>query len=111
MTPNTRTRPADIAARPLPHGRLSSLVFVSPEFELRYYAPHEHDPQVPHDRDEVYTVITGHGFFVRNNERVPFEPGDVLYAAADETHRFEDLSADFATWVMFYGPRVTADSA
>jgi Cupin domain len=111
MTPSTRTRPADIHGLPLPHGRLSHLVFASPELELRYYAPDQRDLQTPHDRDEIYVVITGRGFFVRNTERVPFESGDVLYAAADDSHRFEDFSPDFATWVVFYGPRVTADSA
>lgn len=111
MTPQTRTQPAEIATHPLPHGRLSTLVFASPDFELRYYAPKGVDAQVPHDRDEVYVVISGQGFFTRNAERVPFAPGDVLYAAADDGHRFEDFSPDFATWVMLYGPRVTADSA
>jgi hypothetical protein len=38
------------------------------------------------------------------SHRVPFGPGDVLFAAAHVEHRFEGFSDDFATWVVFYGP-------
>jgi hypothetical protein len=27
-----------------------------------------------------------------------------LFVAADQPHRFEDFSEDFAAWVFFYGP-------
>jgi mannose-6-phosphate isomerase-like protein (cupin superfamily) len=36
--------------------------------------------------------------------RVPFRPGDALFAAAGEVHRFEDFTEDLLTWVVFYGP-------
>lgn len=100
----TRLTPAQMAAAALPPGRLSKLAFDSGEVELRFYAPAGVDNQVPHDRDELYFVASGSGTFVRERERVPFAPGDVLFAAAGETHRFEDFSPDFATWVLFYGP-------
>jgi mannose-6-phosphate isomerase-like protein (cupin superfamily) len=107
MTVPTRLTPADLAALPLPPGRLSKQAFDTGEIELRYYAPVEADRQVPHDRDELYFIASGAGTFVRERERVPFRAGDVLFAAAGETHRFEDFSADFATWVLFYGPART----
>jgi len=31
-------------------------------------------------------------------------PGDLLFAAAHVEHGFENTSADFPVWVMFYGP-------
>jgi len=37
-------------------------------------------------------------------ERVPFGPGEALFAAAGVAHRFEGFSDDFATRVVFYGP-------
>jgi uncharacterized cupin superfamily protein len=101
----TRLTPADVANLPLTAGRLSRLALQTPDIELRHYAPQGEDRQVPHDRDELYVVIAGRGTFERAAERVPFAPGDVLYAAAGETHRFVDFTADFATWVLFYGPR------
>jgi len=70
----------------------------------RYYAPRGTDPQAPHTRDEVYVVTSGRGWFVRGDERVPFEPGDALFVAAGVEHRFEDFTDDFGTWVLFYGP-------
>ena len=105
MTVPTRLAPADLLNAPLTPGRLSRLAFETPDVELRHYAPTGVDKQVPHDRDELYFVISGTGTFVRGGERVSFAPGDVLYAAAGEEHRFAEFSEGFATWVVFYGPR------
>ena len=90
-------------ALPLPEGRRSAQVFVDGDLEIRLYALKGHDPQTPHDRDELYVVASGHGKF-RIGERVEsFAPGALLYVAAHEAHRFEDFSDDFAAWVVFYG--------
>jgi mannose-6-phosphate isomerase-like protein (cupin superfamily) len=72
---------------------------------LKLYAPVHHDPQVPHEQDELYIVMRGAGIFRRGAERVSFGPGDVLFAEAGISHRFEEFSADFATWVVFWGPK------
>ena len=48
-------------------------------------------------------MVSRKGTFVRMGEKVAFGPHDVLFAAAGETHRFEDSSQDIATWVVFYG--------
>ena len=85
-------------------GRRSALLLTHGSLELRYYAPRGTDPQTPHSRDEVYVVTSGHGWFVRGDKRVPFEPGDTLFVAAGVEHRFEDFTDDFGTWVIFYGP-------
>src|SRR6185437_879645 len=94
------------AARPLklPAGRGSSEVFVDGDLEIRFYAPPGHDPQTPHDRDELYVVAAGSGRFRVGEQVHAVTPGDLLYAAAHETHRFEEFSPDFAVWVVFYGP-------
>jgi uncharacterized cupin superfamily protein len=108
MTIPTRLTAGDLLGAPLTPGRLSRLAFETADIELRHYAPRGEDKQVPHDRDELYFVISGRGTFVRGAERVPFVAGDVLYAAAGEVHRFEGFSEDFATWVLFYGAKRTA---
>jgi mannose-6-phosphate isomerase-like protein (cupin superfamily) len=72
--------------------------------EIGYYAPKEVDPQDPHDRDEIYVVKSGSGYFAVEDERQPFGPGDVLFVPAFVMHRFEDFTDDFAAWVFFYGP-------
>ena len=95
---------AAAASLPLEPGRLSALIMRHGTLELRWYAPKGTDAQAPHDRDEVYVVVSGSGVFVRGEERVAFTAGDALFVAAHEVHRFESFSADFATWVMFYGP-------
>lgn len=95
---------AAAAAEPPSPGRKSSLLFSHGSMTMRFYAPKGVDDQVPHDQDEVYIVATGSGTFFREGERVAFGPGDMLFVAAGEEHRFEDFSDDFATWVIFYGP-------
>ena len=68
------------------------------------YAPTPLDPQTPHAQDELYIVIGGSGTFVKGDERRPFRPGDVIFVEAGAEHRFEAFSADFAAWVVFWGP-------
>ena len=72
--------------------------------EIEIYRPVGSDPQKPHKKDELYVVINGTGTFVHGETRTPFHEGDALFVRAGVPHRFEDFSADFATWVFFYGP-------
>ena len=71
---------------------------------VELYAPLDRDPQQPHDRDEVYFVICGSGEFVVDGQRSRFAAGDALFVAAHVEHRFENFTADFSAWVVFYGP-------
>jgi mannose-6-phosphate isomerase-like protein (cupin superfamily) len=91
-----------------PEGERFVTVLQHGSLALELYAPRGHDPQQPHERDELYVVVSGHGHFERGEgqarERVPCGPGDVLFVPAGRPHRFVDFSADFATWVVFYGP-------
>ena len=69
------------------------------------YAPRGHDPQGPHDQDEIYIVASGAGVFFKNGERSRFATGDLIFVEAGAEHRFEDFSGDFAAWVVFWGPK------
>ena len=71
---------------------------------VEIYKPDSVDKQTPHDRDEVYVVVSGSGEFVNGEERVVFKAGDFLFVPAHREHRFENFTEDFATWVLFYGP-------
>ncbi|MEM8910036.1 MAG: GNAT family N-acetyltransferase, partial [Bacteroidota bacterium] len=71
---------------------------------IEYYQPQQVDLQQPHRQDEIYVIASGQGTFFNNGQRTAFGPGDVLFVPAGLSHRFEDFSADFATWVIFYGP-------
>lgn len=71
------------------------------------YAPHESDDQEPHDRDAVYVVVNGSGFFRVGDRRNPFGPGDLCFAEAAVEHRFEDFTPDFAVWRLLYGPQAS----
>ena len=79
-------------------------VFEHGTLSVEIYKPEQVDLQTPHDRDEVYIVISGTGEFLNGEERVKFGPGDFLFVPAYREHRFENFSEDFSTWVLFYGP-------
>jgi mannose-6-phosphate isomerase-like protein (cupin superfamily) len=72
---------------------------------VEIYKPDKIDHQQPHERDEVYVVISGSGTFLHGDERSTFGPGDFLFVPAGVVHRFEDFTDDFSTWVIFYGPK------
>ena len=114
-----RATVADAKTTPNDAGRATALMLANGSMELRWFAPKQHDPQTPHDRDELYIIVSGTGVFMRaveslpfddsslpiqGEERVRFGPGDALFVAAGTTHCFEEFSDDFATWIVFYGP-------
>jgi mannose-6-phosphate isomerase-like protein (cupin superfamily) len=80
---------------PLQHGTM----------RVGVYAPKRHDPQDPHDQDELYVVISGTGTFAKGGEKTTFKPGDAIFVEAGADHAFADFSGDFATWVIFWGPK------
>lgn len=102
--PKTLTKVSDLDNVPFPPGRVSKQVFDDGEVELRLFPPKGVDNQQPHDRDELYFVVSGSSRFFRAGETVTCNPGDVLFVAAHEEHRFLDFSDDFKVWVVFYGP-------
>jgi len=73
--------------------------------KVELYKPVGHDPQQPHEQDELYFIVTGRGTFSRDGDLRPFAPGDVIFVEAGVPHRFEDFSEDFETWVVFWGPQ------
>lgn len=89
---------------PPPPGNLAIPVFAHGSLVVELYTPQDHDPQTPHDRDEVYVVARGSAVLVTGSERRPAGAGTFLFVAAGHPHHFEELSGDFAVWVFFYGP-------
>lgn len=90
-------------------GRLSALLMRHGSMSLRYYAPRGGDPQTPHDQDEIYIVAAGSAAIVSGPseghlERRACGAGDAIFVAAGHVHRFVDMSPDFGTWVVFFGP-------
>ena len=87
-----------------PHGERFVEAFAHGTLVVELYAPRGDDPQTPHDRDEIYFVVSGSGEFAAAGKRSHFAAGDALFVAARVQHRFENFSPDFAAWVVFYGP-------
>ncbi len=71
---------------------------------IEIYKPKGEDLQEPHEKDEVYIIISGEGEFVNGAVKTNFKPGDFLFVPAGINHKFVNFTKDFATWVIFYGP-------
>ncbi len=111
-----------VNARPLPTdpGHPSVRVMAHGSMEVRWFIPQNFgEDHAPHDRDELYFVVSGTATFCRSNEagpfdedklglfgeeRLPVEPGDVLFVPAGAAHHFRACSPDFGVWAVFYGP-------
>ena len=92
------------AARKLPWepGR-SAEVFVDGEIEVRFTPQPKDGTPHTHDRDELYFVASGRGFFRCGDKVTPVSAGDLCFAAAGTVHGFEKFTQDFAIWIIFYG--------
>lgn len=71
---------------------------------VEIYKPEGKDLQQPHNRDEVYIIISGSGKFQSGGKLYTFRAGDFFFVPAGTIHSFKEFSPDFATWVIFYGP-------
>jgi Mannose-6-phosphate isomerase len=77
--------------------------FTKGNFELEFFAPRGRDYQTPHEKDEFYIIVSGTADLLIENERFSCSPGDALFVPARAVHHFENMSDDFATWVIFFG--------
>src|SRR5947209_20381268 len=84
-----------LAMGPPPAGNLAVPVFAHGSLAAELYTPQGHDPQQPHERDEVYVVARGRGTFFDGADRHAVGPGSFLFVAAGQPHRFEAFSTDF----------------
>jgi mannose-6-phosphate isomerase-like protein (cupin superfamily) len=85
-------------------GKRFATLFRHGSLHVELFAPRGRDAQRPHVQDELYVVLQGKGIFLSGTRRVTFGPGDLLFAAAGEVHRFERFTEDLYAWVVFYGP-------
>ena len=92
-----------------PEGAPSATVLAHGSMQLKVFNPALNqggrDRQVPHTQDELYLVQAGNATMVIGAQQWPARVGDAFFVAAGAEHRFEDVSTDFATWVVFYGPQ------
>jgi quercetin dioxygenase-like cupin family protein len=91
-------------ARELPTepGR-SAEVFVDGEVEVRFTEQPTNGAPHTHDRDELYLVAAGRGFYRADGKVTSVSVGDLCFAAAGTVHGFEKFTQDFAIWIIFYG--------
>jgi oxalate decarboxylase/phosphoglucose isomerase-like protein (cupin superfamily) len=71
---------------------------------VEVFAPRGQDTQTPHDQDELYIIAGGKAVLSIEGVRHKVASGDVLFVPAHRRHNFENISDDFVTWVIFWGP-------
>ena len=101
----TKFSPSESLEKLKATGSLFTELFAHGSLTVEIYKPESKDLQTPHERDEIYVIISGHGNFCCGRDTVSFSPGDFLFVPAGVEHRFEDFTDDFSTWVIFYGPK------
>lgn len=69
---------------------------------LVFFAPRGTDYQTFHAEDEFYFIVRGRGELVVDSERFNCDIGDVFFVPAKVPHHFENFSADFAMWAIFF---------
>ena len=79
-------------------------LFMHGTLEVEAYKPDKTDNQQPHQKDEMYVIISGEGNFYCEGRSVSFKQGDFLFVPALAEHRFISFTEDLLTWVFFYGP-------
>lgn len=63
-----------------------------------------HDGQSPHERDEVYYVISGRAVLEVDGERTAVKEGAVIFVKAHVEHRFVEIEEDLEVLVFFAAP-------
>lgn len=101
----TKINPTEALEKLAQSGKEFLELFKHGTLSVEVYRPDQVDKQQPHERDEIYVIISGTGTFFCDGQRTNFEPGDFLFVPAHVEHRFETFSDDFSTWVFFYGPK------
>lgn len=95
---------AETAARiPGPAGERAALALKRGTLDITLSVPAPPNRQSPHEQDELYLIIRGHGVLVHDGKRDPFAAGDILFVAAGIDHHYENFSPDLALWRIFYG--------
>jgi mannose-6-phosphate isomerase-like protein (cupin superfamily) len=59
------------------------------------------DPQVPHNEDEVYYVISGRGAIDIAGDVRRVRPGSIIFVGEQVQHRFLDIEEDLEVLVLF----------
>jgi mannose-6-phosphate isomerase-like protein (cupin superfamily) len=103
-TPAPISLAAALALQP-PAGSRSLTVFEDGDVEIKFAAHPTPGPQAPHDRDEFYIVASGTARYRWDGGETRIGPGDLMFAAANTAHGYDQFSPDFSVWVVFYGPR------
>ena len=92
------------------HGETWSQPLRVPALSVGVYvlAAGSSDGQTPHHEDEVYFVVRGQASLRIGSSTRSVGPGDCIFVAAGEPHRFEDITDDLELLVVF-APAYTGD--
>jgi mannose-6-phosphate isomerase-like protein (cupin superfamily) len=88
------------------HGYIDFLSSAKLSVGLAVWPAGSVDRQHPHQEDEVYYVIGGHGAIRVADEDRSVQPGSLVFVAAGVEHRFHDIEEDLRVLVFWAPPHV-----
>ncbi len=104
LTPFLASLPRPATAK-WPQGEPFATAIEHGSMSLEVFAPRGKDLQEVHSQDELYFVVAGTATLMHAGERLKAAVGDALFVPAGHEHHFEQMSDDFVTWVVFWGPK------
>lgn len=115
MSPENLTSPMQIFQLPslrekLPAPRASYREFLRvPSMSCGVYSlpAGADDPQVPHNEDEVYYVVSGEGSIRVDSGDEPIRPGTTVFVAKGTEHKFHSVTSKLTILVVFSPPETS----
>ncbi len=96
---------ADWLSRVQPPNPEYLIAFNNGDCLIEYWAPKAEDTQEPHDRDEVYLIVSGTADFSMDGQVRKVGQGDLIFVPAGMAHQFKSFSENLAMWIVFFGSR------
>jgi mannose-6-phosphate isomerase-like protein (cupin superfamily) len=99
---------AEVDAAHDTHGQLYLQFLEVPSMSLGLYVLEAGavDPQLPHEEDEIYYVVSGRGRLRVEDDDYPAEPGSILFVAKHVDHRFHSIAEELRV-LVFFAPKHT----
>ncbi|MCE7030517.1 cupin domain-containing protein [Jiella avicenniae] len=98
-----RTLPKPATAE-WPDGQFLAEAFAHGTMTLEVFAPRGEDRQAPHRQDRLFLVVSGRSTTLVGDDAGEAAAGDALLVQAGEAFRFAEMSDDFVSWVVSWGP-------
>jgi len=90
------------ATKKWPDGVWFARAFASDTLSVQLYTPKSGTYPMPPGVHVIYIVMRGRAHLTVGEQKHDMKPGDVVPIGVDVPHEFENMTSDFATYVIFW---------